>query len=76
MAMLRRESFAAGSMGPKVEAACRFVEITGDLAGIGGLADAVDMIEGKAGTIITPGGDYGGPHDLRPRHGRSARRTE
>jgi carbamate kinase len=63
-------------MGPKVEAACRFVEITGDLAGIGGLGDAVDMIEGKAGTIITPAGDYGGPHDLRPRHGRATRRAE
>ncbi|MCU7731225.1 carbamate kinase, partial [Actinoplanes sp. KI2] len=28
-AALRRENFAAGSMGPKVEAVCRFVEMTG-----------------------------------------------
>src|SRR4249919_2034804 len=32
---LRREQFPAGSMGPKVEAVCRFVEVTGDLAAIG-----------------------------------------
>ncbi len=31
-AALRREKFPAGSMGPKVEAACRFVELTGDMA--------------------------------------------
>ncbi len=66
--LLRSMSFPAGSMGPKVEAACRFVELTGDLAAIGRLEDAVSMIEGTAGTIITPGGDYGGPDDLMPRH--------
>jgi carbamate kinase len=65
---LRREPFPAGSMGPKVEAVCRFVELTGDMAAIGRLEDAVEIIEGRAGTIVTPGGDYGGPHDLRPRH--------
>jgi carbamate kinase len=63
---LRREEFAAGSMGPKVEAVCRFVELTGDMAAIGRLEDAEEIIEGRAGTIVTPGGDYGGPHDLRP----------
>ena len=31
--------FAAGSMGPKVEAACRFVRATGKRAAIGELAD-------------------------------------
>ncbi len=66
--MLRAMGFPAGSMGPKVEAACRFVELTGDLAAIGRLQDAVAMIEGTAGTIITPGGNYGGPDDLTPRH--------
>ncbi|MDI6105253.1 carbamate kinase [Actinoplanes sp. NEAU-A12] len=65
-AELRRERFAAGSMGPKVEAVCRFVELTGDLAAIGALEDAVAILTGKAGTVVTPGGDYGGPHDLRP----------
>ncbi|MBA2574504.1 MAG: carbamate kinase [Actinomycetota bacterium] len=65
-AAIRREDLPAGSMGPKVEAACRFVELTGDMAAIGRLDDAQTIIEGKAGTIITPGGDYGGPGDLRP----------
>jgi carbamate kinase len=63
---LRREKFPAGSMGPKVEAVCRFVEVTGDLAAIGALADAGLILAGKAGTVVTPAGDYGGPQDLRP----------
>ena len=53
-------------MGPKVEAVCRFVELTGDMAAIGRLEDAVSIIEGQAGTIVTPGGNYGGPDDIRP----------
>jgi carbamate kinase len=65
---LRSEDFAAGSMGPKVDAVCRFVETTGDMAAIGRLEDAVAIIDGRAGTIVTPRGDYGGPSDLRPRH--------
>lgn len=63
---MRRRGFAAGSMGPKVEAACRFVELTGDTAAIGRLEDAQAIISGAAGTIITPGGNYGGPDDIRP----------
>jgi carbamate kinase len=66
-AALQREDFAGGSMGPKVDAACRFVELTGDMAAIGRLEDAQEILAGKAGTIITPGGDYGGPGDLSPR---------
>ena len=65
-AVMRKSGFAAGSMGPKVDAACRFVELTGDVAAIGQLADAVDIIRGEAGTIITPGGNYGGPDDITP----------
>jgi len=61
---LRRENFAAGSMGPKVDAVCRFVELTGDMAAIGRLQDAEAIMAGDAGTIITPGGNYGGPDDL------------
>jgi carbamate kinase len=61
---LRREIFPAGSMGPKVDAVCRFVELTGDMAAIGRLADAEAIMAGDAGTIITPGGNYGGPDDL------------
>jgi len=65
-AALRQERFPAGSMGPKVDAVCRFVEVTGDLAAIGALADATLILAGKAGTVVTPGGDYGGSHDLKP----------
>jgi carbamate kinase len=61
---LRREIFPAGSMGPKVDAVCRFVELTGDMAAIGRLQDAQAIMAGQAGTIITPGGNYGGPDDL------------
>jgi len=46
-------SFAAGSMGPKVEAACAFAEREGRLAGIGRLEDARAIIEGRAGTVVT-----------------------
>jgi carbamate kinase len=67
-AALQREDFASGSMGPKVDAACRFVEVTGDMAAIGRLEDAQEILAGRAGTMITPGGDYGGPADLSPRH--------
>ena len=33
---------------------------------IGALDDAAAILAGKAGTIVTPGGDYGGPNDLKP----------
>ncbi|SNY29763.1 carbamate kinase [Paractinoplanes atraurantiacus] len=58
-AELRREDFPAGSMGPKVDAVCRFVELTGDMAAIGALTDAEQIVAGKAGTVVTPRGDYG-----------------
>jgi carbamate kinase len=67
-ATLRRQSFPGGSMGPKVEAVCRFVELTGDMAAIGRLEDAEAILRGEAGTIVTPAGDYGGVKDLRPRN--------
>jgi len=41
-----------GSMGPKVEAACRFVRAGGLLAGIGALPDAVRILRGEAGTRV------------------------
>ena len=44
--------FAAGSMGPKVEAACRFVRATGKRAAIGELADLSRIIAGEAGTTV------------------------
>ena len=37
-------------MGPKVDAACRFVEATGKRAAIGALADIEQIVDGTAGT--------------------------
>jgi carbamate kinase len=51
-AELRDEQFAAGSMGPKVEAAARFVEATGKRAAIGSLAEIERIVAGEAGTQI------------------------
>ncbi len=51
---LRGQGFAAGSMGPKVQAAVRFVERTGRRAAIGGLADIAAIVDGAAGTQIHP----------------------
>ena len=45
--------FDSGSMGPKVEAACRFVERTGHLAAIGAIEQAEAVIRGEAGTRIS-----------------------
>lgn len=49
---LGRISFPAGSMGPKVSAACRFVQETGKHAAIGALGAAGDVIGGTVGTQI------------------------
>ena len=45
--------FPAGSMGPKVDAACRFARATGKRAAIGGLADLTKILDGRAGTTIS-----------------------
>ncbi|MEN3029688.1 carbamate kinase [Chromobacterium amazonense] len=45
--------FAAGSMGPKVEAACEFARLTGKKAVIGALEDIEKIVKGEAGTIIS-----------------------
>jgi carbamate kinase len=50
---LRTRSFPAGSMQPKIEAVCRFVEATGKMAAIGQLADAQALVCRTAGTIVT-----------------------
>jgi carbamate kinase len=49
---LRRLEFAAGSMAPKVEAACRFAERTGGEAVIGSLAELADVAAGRSGTRV------------------------
>jgi carbamate kinase len=42
----------AGSMGPKVRAACEFAAKTGNEAVIGSLADIDTIVEGSAGTRV------------------------
>jgi carbamate kinase len=49
---LRARSFAAGSMGPKAEEACRFVEATAGIAAIGRLDHASGLLDGTAGTTV------------------------
>jgi carbamate kinase len=55
-AALSATQFAAGSMGPKVDAACRFAAATGTKAAIGALPDLSKILAGKAGTTIVPKG--------------------
>ncbi len=54
-AELDGHDFAAGSMGPKVKAAIRFVENTGKRAAIGGLEEIEGIVAGAAGTQVVPG---------------------
>lgn len=55
---LRQMDFAAGSMGPKVEAACRFADATGHPAAIGSLTDVARIVRGEAGTrVAVPDGE-------------------
>ncbi len=51
-AALSSSSFAAGSMGPKVAAACRFVKERDGIAAIGALDDLAAVLAGSAGTQI------------------------
>jgi carbamate kinase len=51
---LRGSEFAAGSMGPKVGAALRFVDNTGKRSAIGSLEQIERIVEGEAGTQVVP----------------------
>ena len=51
---LERLDLPAGSMGPKVEAACGFTRTTGNEAVIGALADIAKIVDGAAGTRVRP----------------------
>jgi carbamate kinase len=53
---LRKRDFPAGSMGPKIEAVCRFTDATGKPAAIWRLVDAEALLAGRAGTLICPPG--------------------
>ena len=46
--------FASGSMGPKVEAACRFVERAGGHTVITNLEQIRDAVTGESGTVVVP----------------------
>jgi carbamate kinase len=49
---LQAAEFAEGSMGPKVRAACAFVEETGGFAAIGSIAETEALLRGEAGTVV------------------------
>ena len=49
---LSKSEFAEGSMGPKVKAACAFVERTGKVATIGSITETPALIRGEAGTTV------------------------
>ena len=51
-AELASSEFAAGSMGPKVRAACLFAERTGGFAAIGSIHDTQALLRGEAGTRV------------------------
>lgn len=54
-AELQAMHLSAGSMGPKVEAACRFAASTGRPAAIGSLTDLARVARGEAGTrVVAP----------------------
>src|SRR3954471_12262210 len=53
-AIAREQAFASGSMGPKVEAAVRFVENGGARAVITSLEQIEEAVHGRAGTVIEP----------------------
>ncbi|HWC33920.1 MAG TPA: carbamate kinase [Mycobacteriales bacterium] len=52
---LRGMAFPAGSMGPKIAAACEFVEAGGTFAAIGALDQAAELAGGTSGTVIVRG---------------------
>jgi carbamate kinase len=60
---LAQFNFASGSMGPKVEAAVKFVNATGKRAVIGPLDQIEGMLAGDVGTQITASG---GGHKVPP----------
>jgi carbamate kinase len=49
---LSKSEFAEGSMGPKVKAACMFVQKTGNVAAIGSINETAALLRGQAGTTV------------------------
>ncbi|WP_240206259.1 carbamate kinase [Vibrio sp. CyArs1] len=50
---LSRYQFDEGSMGPKIDASCEFINQGGQMVGIGALQDGLRILEGTAGTTIS-----------------------
>jgi carbamate kinase len=70
-AALAGMTWAEGSMGPKVQAACEFARHPGKFAAIGQLADVAALLRGEAGTIVTL--DAEGVEFFRVSTGRASR---
>ena len=50
---LASSEFAEGSMGPKVRAACSFVEKTGGIAAIGSINQVEALLRKETGTVVS-----------------------
>ncbi|RYF87965.1 MAG: hypothetical protein EOO00_11860 [Chitinophagaceae bacterium] len=50
---LSKIKFPEGSMGPKVEAACQFARLAGNISVIGSLEQIVELVSGTAGTRVS-----------------------
>ena len=57
--------FPDGSMGPKVEAACRFAEFPQKRAVIGALTDIAAMVAGTSGTQVFSGAPYRTTNEIK-----------
>ncbi len=71
-AAIMGSAFAAGSMGPKVRAACRFASRPGRFAAIGTLSDVEAMLDQAAGTVVISDADgieYGPAAELQQLRG-------
>ena len=71
-AALRAMSFDTGSMGPKVEAACRFVERTGRIAAIGAIDEAERILRGTSGTMVVAERAHGAGSEIESIPGPSS----
>lgn len=69
---LRSHQFAAGSMGPKVEAVCRFVERSSGRGVIGSLDRIDELFSGHAGTQVLPDGTDLSYQERKARNDRAA----
>jgi carbamate kinase len=67
--------FASGSMGPKVDAICRFVETTGRVGVITSLDAITDAVALRAGTVVVPAGHPDTPTETTDPTGSTERKN-